>query len=44
MLEEAFVTGIFLEKLTGRHSQRQSECLSLSKTQTGYIWNVCQSV
>jgi len=44
MLEEAFVTGIFLEKLKGRHSQRQTECLSLSKTQNGYVWNVCQSV
>jgi hypothetical protein len=44
MLEEAFVTGIFWEKLRGRQSQRQPECLSLSKTQTGYVWNVCQSV
>jgi len=44
MLEEAFVTGIFLEKLKGRHSQRKPECLSLSKTQTGYVWNVSQSI
>lgn len=44
MLEEGFVTGIFLQKLKGRHSLRQPECLSLSKTQTGYVWNVCQSV